>query len=163
MPNLNLQPPPEQIPPDEMPMEPAVAVAQRVEHYEQQYEQPEPQPQPQMQPGRNATPAGLQDEYFDQAPPVSAPKMQHSPVRGSPPPPPQPVAPAAAGPSDLPPGADGGAATGQDDPEPLSAEGNKDATNNGLFDVLDDHTIACLYSKVWALRELACDKMCSEG
>lgn len=68
-----------------------------------------------------------------------------------------------AAPAELPPEAlpDGG--TGTEDremePEELSASAQKEASNNGLFDVFDRRTIQCLYSKQFVLREKACNEI----
>ena len=78
--------------------------------------------------------------------------VRHSPVPG------QAAMPsrAAAIPNELPP------ETGPDpsepealEPEELSVSAQKEAANDGLFDVFDRRTVQCLFSKTWALREQA--------
>ena len=41
------------------------------------------------------------------------------------------------------------------EPEELSVSAQKEAANDGLFDVFDRRTVQCLFSKTWALREQA--------
>eukprot|EP01052_Picozoa_sp_SAG31_P037216 SAG31_NODE_4772_length_2966_cov_1.972794_1_plen_733_part_10 len=123
------------------------------------------EPEPVLEPASALPPS---DENIEmQAPPVAAPKMQHSPIHGAgmrgPPSrqlPSQAQQENVLGPADIP-GASATPSGGDElpDPEPLSVDASKAAASSGMFEVLDDYTVRCLFSKIWALREQVCDKL----
>lgn len=89
--------------------------------------------------------------------------LRHSPLPGLAPTSLAQPAPASGGPTEQPlsssPGGGGGVEEEKLEPEELSANAQKEASNNNLFDVFDRRTIQCLYSKHFVLREQACNEI----